>query len=201
MELHEEGLRCLRLQFPMKIEEWDAVYDESSFIIGKKDVLAIEIANICRFLRLSEFHLPALYLCCALPMKTLKLGATLKEGEDVKVQLNQDDLAVCVEAKKGLRNLLQTNMENLVWDFPSEEGALCHDQDLCDATVKNLQVGVDWPRGLGSRPYSALDSFWWLIDSLDDLCSNCTDFYHSKYAEMRQNVRDDLKSYITIPDY
>ena len=200
-ELQEEGLRCLRLQFPKKIEEWDAVYDDTSFIQGKKDVLPIEIANLCRFLRLPEFHLPALYLCCTLPTKTLKQGAPLKEGEDAKVQLNPDDLATCIEAKKKLRTLVQTNMESLVWEFPSEEGAHCHDEDLCDALVKNLQIGVNWPRGLGSRPYSALDSFWWIIDSINDLCSNCTEYYHGKYAEIRQDVRDKLSAYIIVPDY
>lgn len=200
-ELQEEALRCLRLQFPKNIEDWDAVYDESSFILGKKDVLLVEIANLCRFLRLPEFHLPALYLCCTLPTKTLKQGAVLKDGEDARVQLNPEDLAICIEAKKTLRTLLETNLENLVEEVPSEEGALCHDEDECDATVKNLQIGVAWPRGTGSRPYSALDSFWWVIDSIEDLCNNCTDYYHAKYGEMRQDVRERLHAYILVPDY
>lgn len=200
-ELQDEAIRCLHRQFPKSIEEWDAVYDEALFIDGKRDVLLIEIANLCRFLRLKEFHVPALYLCCTLPTRTLKQGAVLKEGEEARVQLNADDLAVCIKAKKVLRKVVEENLEKLVKEIPSEDGALCHDEDECDATVKSLQEGGDWPRGLSSRPYSALDSMWWIIDSIADLCNNCTDYFHSKYAEMRQDIRDKLDTYIVIPDY
>lgn len=164
-------------------------------------MLPIEIANLCRFLRLQEFHLPALYLCCTLPTKTLKNGALIEDGSDARVQLNTDDLAVCIKAKKVLRKLLEKNLENLVFDVPSEEGALCHDEDECDATVKALQLGRDWPRGIGSRPYSALDSFWWIIDSIEDLCNNCTDYYHAKYVDIRQDIRDRLDTHVVVPKY
>jgi hypothetical protein len=200
-ELQDEAICCLNRQFPKNIEDWDAVYEDLPFIDGKRDVLPIEIANLCRFLHLHEFHVPALYLCCTLPTKTLKLGAVVKEDEEARVQLNREDLAVCIRAKKVLRRALEDNLENLVSDIPSEEGALCHDEDECDATVKRLREGQDWPRGLASRPYSALDSLWWIIDSVEDLCNNCTDYYHSKYAEIRQNIRDKLDTFIVVPRY
>lgn len=200
-ELQDEATRCLRLHFPKNIEDWDAVHDDAGFVSGKKDVLAIEIANLCRFLRLPEFHLPALYLCCTLPTKTLKQGALLDDGCDERAQLNADDLAVCMKAKKTLRKLLEQNLARLVDDIPSEEGVLCHDEEACDATVRRLQHGGNWPHGIGSRPYSALDSLWWIIDNIEDLCNNCTDYYHARYADIRQDVRDKLGSYIVVPRY
>ncbi|KIP02843.1 hypothetical protein PHLGIDRAFT_20388 [Phlebiopsis gigantea 11061_1 CR5-6] len=201
-ELYKEALRCLSLQFPKDIKAWDALYQNSWFILGKEDVLAIEIANTCRLLQLAEFHVLALYLCCVLPKGTLEEGAYLQRGKDAKVQLNPEDVAVCLAVKSTLRKALRKNMKMLVVNVPSQSGSQCLDEGVCSTTVGQLRKRKDcWPRGLASKPYSVLDPFRGVFSDLIFICRNCEGWLHEEYADIRQRVRNELHKYIVVPPY
>ncbi|GJE90370.1 hypothetical protein PsYK624_065010 [Phanerochaete sordida] len=207
-DLREEAMLCLRRHYPKDVEEWDKLRKNGgSFILGKEDVLAIEIANLARLERLPEFHLPALYDCCRLPEETLTLGALREDGAGERVRLDDDDVAACLEARKGLRSVLTTNVEDLFEVTPCDiyDEFYCPSPHRCIPATQNIQYQHEKAQTddmVSDLGYSALEPLEERIAStFGEACERCIEFYQKRYAESRQELRNKLPEYITVPPY
>lgn len=205
-DLREEATLCLRRHYPRDIEQWDKLRKEhGSFIIGKEDVLPIEIANLARLLRLPEFHLPALYDCCRLPTETITHGALREGGE--RVRLDEDDVAACLAARTGLRDALATNVEDLFEVTPCDiyDEFYCPTPHRCIPATQNVQYHHEKAQTdtiVSDVGYAALEPLNERIASIfNEACERCVEFYRKRYAESRQELRHKLSKYIVVPPY
>lgn len=207
-DLREEATLCLKRHYPADIEEWDKLRKEQgSFIVGRDDALPIEIANLARLLRLPEFHLPALYECCSLPTETLKQGALVDKASGQRVKLDDDDIAACLRARKALKDALQTNVEDLFEVTPCDmyDEFYCQTPHRCVPATQNIQYHHEKAQTdaiVEQAGYAALDALEARIKlTFGEACERCVGFYHQRYTESRQELRNKLAKYIVVPPY
>ena len=207
-DLREEAMLCLERHYPKVIEQWDKLRAEhGSFILGKPDVLPIEIANLARLERLPQFHLPALYECCNLPTETLTEGARVDEDSEERVRLDDDDIKACLQARKALKEAMRTNVEDLFEVTPCDmyDEFYCPMPHRCVPATQNIQYHHEPAQTesiVEEAGYAALDSLSSRIGvTFGEACERCVGFYHQRYAESRQELRNKLAKYIVVPPY
>ncbi|EKM50234.1 uncharacterized protein PHACADRAFT_264852 [Phanerochaete carnosa HHB-10118-sp] len=207
-DLLEEAMLCLRRHYPKDIEEWDKLRkDYGSFIIGENDVLPIEIANLSRLLHLPEFHLSALYDCCRLPTGTLAHSALRGEASEQRARLDEDDVAACLAARKGLTDVLAANVEDLFEVTPCDiyDEFFCPTPHRCVPATQDVQYHHEKAQtdaivaDAGCSALEPLDAR--IASTFGAACERCVGFYQKRYAESRQELRNRLAKYIAVPPY
>lgn len=141
-----------------------------------------------------------LYQCYSLPTKTLINGETPGEDGREYVQLNPGDIGVCLKSKKAMKNAtLKTysaaiSMTNFI-ARPHLSFPLIQTSKIDTITNKRQQM-LD---KLGMLPLSPLKARIKL--KFGEACERCLDFYHDRYPESRQELRNKLATYINVPAY
>lgn len=204
--LREEAHACLQRQYPKDIRDWDKRRAHGSYIDCKDDVLAISVANLARKLRIPELHLPALYHCSTLPPDTITHGA-LREDSNERVQLDADDVAACLGARAALQAALRANVEDLFEVTPCDlyDEFYCDTPHRCVPATQNVQYHHEPAQTdaivAEAGPDVLADLRARIGSTFGDACERCVEFYRSRYADSRQEVRDRLDEYFVVPPY
>ena len=205
-DLREEAIQCLQRQYPTDIGEWDKLSESGSpYIIYKEDLLHVEVANLTRRICMPEFHLPALYQCCMVDGGRLLQGsAQLLDDEGQHASLDASDISRCTHAVEKLGELHLKNVSDLFEVTPCDiyDEFYCSTPHRCIPALQNVQYHHTSSQALEvvAGGTGALDPHKQKISKIfGDACQRCVEFYHRRYAESRQVLRDNLAKYFVIP--
>ncbi|KAH9885114.1 hypothetical protein C8Q73DRAFT_718381 [Cubamyces lactineus] len=137
---------CHRYFTFMTSAEFTEMVDLGEKVVGlKSDALivssmadAIEAVNLIRFVGESTMLPMALYLCTSLPLTTLISGATLPNGQVVR--LSKEDVFRCLEARTTLALKTYKLLERITSEIPSSE---CPTTQDCTAARQAIRLDID----------------------------------------------------------
>ncbi|EKM50260.1 uncharacterized protein PHACADRAFT_264877 [Phanerochaete carnosa HHB-10118-sp] len=202
-ELRDEAIHQLNARYPRKIADWDYTCrtdsDTSSTIVVSYPIEEdLVIANVARTMNLPDIHLAALYGCCSLPPDVLVRGRAVDDG--TLERLCEDDLVACLQGKENLLVCARADVRLNLF-APDERPEACRYPVECADKTAELLTRY---RTAEPRPRRLYDPLRPDDEEIErhcveaGLCHECVKFFIARHAQLRQNVRNNLTSYICV---
>lgn len=202
-ELRDEAIHQLNARYPRKIADWDYTCrtdsDTSSTIVVSYPIEEdLVIANVARTMNLPDIHLAALYGCCSLPFDVLVRGRVADDG--AVERLCEDDLVACLQGKENLLVCARADVRMNLF-APDARPDACRYPVECAEKAAELLVRY---RTAEARPRRLYDPLRPDDDEIErhcveiGLCHECAKFYLTRHAQLRQEVRNNLATYISV---
>lgn len=200
-ELREEAVHQLNARYPKKIGDWDYTCrsdgDTSSTVVVSYPIEEdLIIANVARMMDLPDIHLAALYGCCSLPFDVLVKGRPLEDG--TYEQLCQDDLIACLQGKENLLVAARSDLRMNLFLLEFRPDTCMYPEECFKKAQRLLQ---EYPTA-ESRPRKMYDPLRPDDEEIErrcteiGLCHECIKYYIARHASLRQDIRNNLSSYI-----
>jgi hypothetical protein len=202
-ELRDEAVHQLHARYPRKIADWDYTCrtdgDTASTIVVSYPIEEdLVIANVARALDLPDIHLAALYGCCSLAPDVLVRGRVLEDGSTVE-RLCADDLVACVQGRENLLVAARTDVRMKLFAPDGARAEACRTPGECGEKAAALCARYCAMEPRPRRLYDPLrpDDEEIERDCADvGLCHDCVKYFLGRHAKLRQDVRDNLGTYI-----
>ncbi|KAI0328046.1 hypothetical protein GY45DRAFT_1255894 [Cubamyces sp. BRFM 1775] len=188
--------------------EFVAIYDSGEKVMCLKSaalmvttkVDAIRAVNLIRLVGELAMLPMALYLCTLLPITTLLSGTTLTNGR--VVQLAQEDLIRCLEARTTLALRTHRHMERVTFEGSSAE---CTTTQDCNTARQAIRLSISQMRdAIGShRQAHALYNWERRIRRQPRLCNACVNYLIGVHHSSMRYVWDNLPAdfHLSIPQW
>ncbi|GJE90384.1 hypothetical protein PsYK624_065150 [Phanerochaete sordida] len=205
-ELREEAVHQLNARYPRKIADWDYTCrtdsDTAATVVVSYPIEEdVVIANAARTMGLPDIHLAALYGCCSLSPEVLVRGRAAGDDAGAPAErLCEDDLVACLQGKENLLVVARADVRMKL--FAAEEHPEgCRTAEACAGRTEKLLAQYCTAEARPRRLYDPLRPDDEEIErhcAEAGLCHECVKFFLARHAQLRQNVRNNLATYISV---
>lgn len=183
-ELAELAAACMDHFFPTSLAEWDANRTPARGEVKLAPDDAIEALNVVRLLKRADWFPAAVYRCALLDTNTLVKGTTRADGMTLE-RLSADDLVVCIEVGRRLR---EAGAQMAVRLFAVKMGTCCW--RVLDA--KKYEVCAALEEYVGGDPLDGRASGWLEAARAAGACENCVEELGEEHEKMRKALWAEL---------
>ncbi|KAF8959128.1 hypothetical protein BDZ97DRAFT_1667567 [Flammula alnicola] len=193
--LQKEATTRLHLEFPQKIEDWDAIYDARDDSSEIEDVYAVlfDIVHLARELSITTI-LPAAYAACLCGFSIIVRG--IRRQDTSMMQMKPDAFATLM---LGRDKLIRHGAKfALTWLYHGRiiPASTCNAPNGCTRAKEKL-IGKLWKNE--DQHMFALEP--WFADMGAGLCPTCVMVAKRTHNEGRTIVWERLPSYFELPPW